>query len=140
MWGVKQKLRGVADIILLFSVRVLLRQFNQMIMDNEMDGGRGMGHSSNIGDTKIDYYSHHRIQERREVDFLVVKDGEPWSLVEVRRKDTSIGKALAQYQDKLSIPFAFQVVIDADYVAANCFERPGPPLVVPARTLLSQLL
>ena len=50
----QQKLWGVADIILLVTVRVLLRQFNQMIMDNEMDGGRGMGHSSNIGDTKID--------------------------------------------------------------------------------------
>ncbi len=81
-----------------------------------------------------------RDKEGREVDFLVVKNGEPWSLVEVKLKDTSIGKALSQYQDKLSAPFALQVVVDADYVAANCFERPGPPLVVPARTFLSQLL
>jgi hypothetical protein len=36
-------------------------------------------------------------------------------------------------------PHAFQVVGDADYVAADCFARPGEPLVVPARTFLSQL-
>ena len=33
-------------------------------------------------------------------------------------------------------PFAFH----ADYVDADCFAAPGPPLVVPARTLLSQLV
>jgi len=81
-----------------------------------------------------------RDKEGHEVDFLIVKGGEPWSLIEVKLKDTSIGKALAQYQCKLSVPFAFQVVVDADYVAANCFERPGPPIVVPARTFLSQLI
>jgi hypothetical protein len=37
-------------------------------------------------------------------------------------------------------PLAFQVVLDADYVDADCFARPGGPLVVPARTFLSQLL
>ena len=37
-------------------------------------------------------------------------------------------------------PFAFHVVVNADYVGADCFAVPGPPLVVPARTLLSQLV
>ena len=34
---------------------------------------------------------------------------------------------------------AFQVVIDLPFVDANCFEK-TMPIVVPARTFLSQLL
>ena len=35
---------------------------------------------------------------------------------------------------------AFQVTIDADYVDRDSFARPGPPMIVPARTFLSQML
>ena len=42
--------------------------------------------------------------------------------------------------DQVNAQFAFQVVVDADFVDADCFARPGSPLVVPARTFLSQLL
>jgi hypothetical protein len=48
--------------------------------------------------------------------------------------------SLGHFQKQLGAPHAFQVVIDADDVAADCFARPGGPLVVPARTFLSQLL
>ena len=38
-------------------------------------------------------------------------------------------------------PFAFQVVVDADFVDRDCFAGPGgSPLAVPARTLLSRLV
>ena len=40
----------------------------------------------------------------------------------------------------LTSPHAFQVVLEADYVDADCFAKPRGPLVVPARTFLSQLL
>ena len=53
--------------------------------------------------------------------------------------DTAVSPSLAYYQDQLGAPFAFQVVIDGRYVEADCFERPRGPLVVPARTFLSQL-
>ena len=33
-----------------------------------------------------------------------------------------------------------QVVLEADYVDADCFAHQGSPLMVPARTFLSQLL
>ena len=33
-----------------------------------------------------------------------------------------------------------EVVVEAEYVQADCFAREGGPLVVPARTLLSQLV
>jgi len=81
-----------------------------------------------------------RDKRRREVDFLVVRDGKPWFLVEVKQRDESIGDALRYYQEQLRAPFAFQVVLDADFVDANCFAEPRGPVTVPARTFLSQLV
>lgn len=81
-----------------------------------------------------------RDKERREVDFIVIRDGEPWFLVEVKHSDDSLSPALHHFQEQTGAPFAFQVVVDADYVDADCFATPRGPLVVPARTLLSQLL
>ena len=81
-----------------------------------------------------------RDKEKREVDFVVARDGAPWFLAEVKHRETTLSPALAHYQQQIGAPFAFQVVVDADYVDADCFAAPGPPLVVPARTLLSQLL
>ncbi len=81
-----------------------------------------------------------RDKEKREVDFVVIRDGEPWFLVEVKRRERAPGPVLARFQERLGAPFAFQVVIEADYVDADCFARPRGPLSVPARTFLSQLL
>ena len=81
-----------------------------------------------------------RDKEKRGVDFVVVRDGEPWFLVEAKHADAPLGRALAHFQEQLRAPFAFQATVAADYVDADCFASPGPPLVVPARTLLSQLL
>jgi len=81
-----------------------------------------------------------RDKEKREVDFLVVRDGAPWFLAEVKHGDGPLSPSLRRYQDQVGAPFAFQVTMDADYVDADCFARPSGPLIVPARTLLSQLL
>ncbi len=81
-----------------------------------------------------------RNKEKREVDFLVARDGKPWFIAEVKQHAGSIGPALKYYQDQVRAPFAFQLVIDADYIDADCFAKPGVPLVVPAKTFLSQLL
>ncbi|NQT54344.1 hypothetical protein HQ576_19965, partial [bacterium] len=67
-------------------------------------------------------------------------DGQPWFLVEVKHRRESIGKALKYYQDQTKAPFAFQVVLQADYVEADCFASPRGPVAVPAKTFLSQLL
>jgi hypothetical protein len=98
-----------------------------------VDGWNDMG----LGKFELGYL---RDKEKHEVDFLVVRDGKPWFLAEVKHHEESISPALKFYQDQLKAPFAFQLIIDADYVDANCFTRPGDPVVVPARTLLSQLL
>ena len=42
-------------------------------------------------------------------------------------------------QQQTRAPHAFQAVLDMPYVDADCFEK-HEPVVVPARTLLSQLL
>ena len=81
-----------------------------------------------------------RDKERRKVDFVVVRDGRPWLLADARRREEPVGAALAHYQALLGAPFAFQVVVDAGYVDADCFAAPGGPRTVPARTFLSQLL
>ena len=98
-----------------------------------VEGWNDMG----LGKFELGYL---RDKEKREVDFLVVRDGKPWFLAEVKYHDESMSPALKFYQDQLNAPFAFQLVIDADYVEADCFSKPGRPVVVPARTLLSQLM
>lgn len=81
-----------------------------------------------------------RDKEKREVDFLVVRDGEPWFLAEAKHRDESLSSSLKRFQEQVDAPFAFQVTVDAGYVEADCFAKPGDPLIVPARTFLSQLL
>ena len=97
-----------------------------------VDGWNDMG----LGAFELGYL---RDKEKREVDFLVARDGKPWFLVEVKQRDEKTSSALAYFQRQLDAPHAFQIVMDAEYVGADCFAKPGPPLVVPARTFLSQL-
>lgn len=80
-----------------------------------------------------------RDKQKREVDFVIIRDRKPWFLVEVKQSDTRLTGSLAHFQAQVRAPHAFQVVIDLDYVAVDCFTL-GTPVVVPARTLLSQLL
>jgi predicted AAA+ superfamily ATPase len=98
-----------------------------------VDGWNDMG----LGKFELGYL---RDKEKREVDFVVAREGQPWFLVEVKQHDESISPALKYFQQQLATPFAFQVVLDADYIDADCFARPGAPIVIPARTFLSQLL
>lgn len=81
-----------------------------------------------------------RDKAKRAVDFVVIRDGKPWFLAEVKAGKTGLSGALKYFQEQTKAPFAFQVVIEADYVEADCFAKPRGPLAVPARTFLSQLL
>jgi hypothetical protein len=94
---------------------------------------------SDMGLGKFDL-GYLRDKDKHEVDFVVIRDGKPWFLVEVKYRDESLSRQLKYYQDQIKAPFAFHVTIDADYEDADCFARPRGPLVVPARTFLSQLL
>jgi len=90
-----------------------------------------------LGEFELTYL---RDKNQREVDFAVIRDGKPWFLVEVKHEETHLSPALAWYQEQTQAPYAFQVVIEASYVEADAFSRPRGPMVVPARTLLSQLM
>ena len=81
-----------------------------------------------------------RDKQQREVDFVVIRDDKPWFLVEVKLQDQNISPTLKHYQEQTNASFAFQVVVNADYADADCFAKPRGPIVVPARTFLSQLL
>ena len=81
-----------------------------------------------------------RDKAKREVDFLVVRDGKPWFLVEVKSTDRgSVSPALSYYLEQTGAEHAFQIAFDLDYVDRDCFEA-RRPLIVPASTLLSQLV
>ena len=79
-----------------------------------------------------------RDTQKREVDFLVVRDGEPWFLVEAKHGSPGLSPHLGYFQRQTGAQHAFQVSMDADYVDADCFSHTDP-IVVPARTFFSQL-
>ncbi len=79
-----------------------------------------------------------RDKEKREVDFVVVRDEKPWFLVEVKLSERSLSPALEYFQRQTGAEHAFQAVVEMPFVSADCFACKDP-VVVPARTLLSQL-
>ncbi len=81
-----------------------------------------------------------RDKDKREVDFLVTKDRKPWFIVEAKASgEQGISRWLYYYQEKLKVPHAFQLGFDLPYVDQDCFKFKGP-VIVPAKTFLSQLI
>ena len=80
-----------------------------------------------------------RTKQKKEVDFLVVRDGNPWFLVEVKNANRNLSPSLETFQQQIKAEHAFQVVLDLPYENINCFDYESP-VVVPAKTFLSQLL
>ena len=66
-------------------------------------------------------------KEKREVDFVLVKDNTPVALFEAKETDSSISKPGRFYSKKMNIPL-FQIVHKAKKVEAfpgNCFVIPA---------------
>jgi predicted AAA+ superfamily ATPase len=80
-----------------------------------------------------------RDKEKREVDFVVVRDGRPWFLVEVKSTSERLSESLSRMQVRTGARHAFQCVLDSAFVDRDCFGETRP-VIVPAKTLLSQLL
>lgn len=81
-----------------------------------------------------------RTKDQEEVDFLVVKDGQPWFLVEVKASlSVSLSKSLVKYHNELGTEHAFQVGFDSNYIAKDIFTL-NEPTIVPVENLLSQLV
>jgi hypothetical protein len=81
-----------------------------------------------------------RDKNQREIDFVVIQNNKPWFLVEVKNADNTLSPSLKYYQEQTRAPFAFQVVVEADYIEKDCFTVHDRAVIVPARTFLSQLL
>lgn len=80
-----------------------------------------------------------RDKQKHEVDFLVTRDQQPWFLVEVKASEkASLSEALSYLQRQTGAAHAFQVAMDGEFVALDCFAQQAP-IIVPARTLLAQL-
>lgn len=60
-----------------------------------------------VGEFRLHYL---RTKEKKEVDFLVVKDGKPWVLIECKSSDSQISESLAEYARHLKVEKAFQLV------------------------------
>ncbi len=81
-----------------------------------------------------------RDKEKREVDFLVTRDEKPWLLVEVKTSGKAkLSRHLAAFQKKTGAMHALQVAMDLEYVTEDCFAVKRP-VIVPAKTFLSQLV
>lgn len=93
-------------------------------------------------DLGFDEYGLHflRTKDKREIDFLVTKNRQPWFMLEAKSSGSRhLNKNLAYFQDRIGAKHAFQLIIDAGFENSDCFKY-DYPVHVPARTLLSQLV
>ncbi len=75
----------------------------------------------------------------REVDFAIIRDGEPWILIEVKVSRETLSRDLFHFQKQTGAMHAFQAVLDLPHEPIDCFAHTNP-VIVPLRTLLSQLV
>jgi predicted AAA+ superfamily ATPase len=84
-----------------------------------------------------------RDKAKRGVSFVVIRDGEPWFLVDIESSKPSstpgISNSLRYYYATLQPAHAFQLSFAMDFVERDCFLE-NDPVRVPAETLLSQLV
>ena len=78
-----------------------------------------------------------RDKQKREVDFLIVRDGSPWVLIEVKAARCVLSPHLFHFQKQTGAEHAFQAVLDLPHEEIDCFAQ-RTPVIVPLRTLLSQ--
>lgn len=81
-----------------------------------------------------------RTIDKQEVDFLITRDRKPWMMVECKCSSKGpLSKSLYDFHHQLKPDHTFQVVRDMPYVDRSCFEEKDP-IIVPAKTFLSQLV
>ena len=81
-----------------------------------------------------------RDKDKREIDFLVTRDNQPWFLLEVKTSGAAkLNKHLSAFQQKTGARHAFQVAFNLDYIDRDCFSQ-TTPVIVAAKTFLSQLV
>ena len=90
-----------------------------------------------------------RTKEKKEVDFLITKNNQPWILIEVKASSkASLSKSLQDFKEQLACPFAFQLVFDLpanqkalDWLIDNVLDlESAPAAIMPAASFLSMLV
>jgi hypothetical protein len=79
---------------------------------------------SGLGNFEVGYV---RDKEKREVDFILVKDKKPLALFEAKMTDSEISRSGKYFSSKLSIPF-YQIVCHLgmpEEYPGNCFKLPA---------------
>jgi len=90
-----------------------------------------------IGDYQLHFL---RDKEKREVDFLVSRNNKPWMMVEVKSSmQNKLSPHLQVFAKQLEVQHVFQLGVEGDYIDADVFTI-GRPIVIPAKTFLSQLV
>jgi predicted AAA+ superfamily ATPase len=81
-----------------------------------------------------------RDKQKREVDFVVTRNQQPWILVEVKSSEKAqLSDSLSYFQKQTRAEHAFQLAMEANFIERDCFEH-HDPIIVPASTLLAQLV
>jgi hypothetical protein len=81
-----------------------------------------------------------RTKDQKEVDFLVTKERQPWLMVEVKSSGAEpLSSNLLFFQKQLNVSHILQVAMNLPYVEKDCFSL-NKPIIVPAKTFLSQLI
>jgi uncharacterized protein len=90
-----------------------------------------------LGDYDLYYL---RDKDKREVDFLITQNGEPWILLEVKASSkSSLSKNLLYFQQQLKVKHVLQLAMDLEYGDYDCFSFTEPK-IVSMKTFLSQLI
>jgi len=76
-----------------------------------------------FGDCELRYV---RDKQKREVDFLVVRDRKPQFLVEVKMSGMNLSPTLARFQAQTKAVRAFQVVMNLLFEPTDCFGATRP--------------
>lgn len=81
-----------------------------------------------------------RTLEKEEVDFIITKNNKPRFIVEAKYSAKNLlNPFLIEMHSQLKTQHAFQVCFDMPYVGKSCFDE-NNPIIVPAKTFLSQLI
>lgn len=80
-----------------------------------------------------------RDKDQREADFLVTKNDKPFMLLQIKSSEHSLSSSLLHFQKQVQAEHVFQVNFEMPYIDKDCFAV-KKPVIVPARTLLSQLV
>ncbi len=73
-----------------------------------------------------------RDKEKREVDFLLIKDNRPLALFEAKKSDATISASGRYFSRKLGVPF-YQIVAQSaksEMFPGNCFLLPAAQLLM----------